>query len=401
MIPLQNVRIIDKIATFFLGAINNLPYVIGVAGAKRIIANYEDRENDIGLVLWANTVSGLFARFINTWLSTCDVPYVLRFGINCFFMLFGLISCAFSKNFWLTLFCIFCIGFSANFGESVLLCFFTVIHKQVLLKSWSSGTGMAGILGASYCLVIDLTEVSYFWSFIGISPIVIIYIICFIIVRKGPSVDGNNSISAPNPQPLLQSSNQSETSNLSVEVNQSNESPLLEENVEHVTLCTCSILKPVWFFIFNCFAVYFLEYVIQTGYADIALPTEESKMYYYSLFNLCYQCGVFLSRSSLSLFAFPWVGWLTLAQLFMFLLLFVQVKFYYFMPFGVLIPIFFIVVLFGGCSYVNVFNLIMNSEKLTKKEKEMATSWNAFFISVGMIVAAIYTYIAQHTFLKK
>jgi len=60
----------------------------------------------------------------------------------------------------------------------------------------------------------------------------------------------------------------------------------IQNQEEHVSLFNWKILKPVWFFIFNCSAVYFLEYVIQTGFASVALPAASYKKYYYSLFNL-------------------------------------------------------------------------------------------------------------------
>ena len=51
-----NIRVIDKIAMFLLGAINNLPYVVGVSSADRIVASYHN-STYLGLVLWA-TVGG-------------------------------------------------------------------------------------------------------------------------------------------------------------------------------------------------------------------------------------------------------------------------------------------------------------------------------------------------------
>lgn len=372
-----NVRIVDKIAMFLLGAINNLPYVIGIASANRIVDKYNN-PTYLGLSLAANTFSGLFARFINTWLASMNVPYEVNFGLNAAAMLAGLLGVAFSKNFWLTLVCVFLFGFSSSFGESVLLCYITIKRKQNLLTSWSSGTGMAGILGASYSLACALFNFNYFWSFVAVTPIVFVYIICFycVIKRSPEEIDESRTV------PLLSENSQ----------------PAVNE--EHVSCFNCKILVPVWWFMFNCGAVYFLEYVIQSAYVHCAQdPSKPTKSYLYALLNLMYQIGVFISRSSLALFKFPWVGVLTLCQAVFFGIWATQ-PFFYWMPLWAMIVFMIFVGLFGGCSYVNSFHLIMTNEKLTTKEKEMVTSWNAFFISLFIVLSAGFTFLSEQTYLK-
>lgn len=374
----------DKVAMFLLGAINNLPYVIGIASAQRIVKNY-NKPSYLGLVLWANTLSGLFARFINTWLASLSVPYEVNFCANAASMLFGLLGCAFSPNFPFTLVCIFFIGFSSSFGESVLLCYITIRRKQYLLTSWSSGTGMAGIIGASYSLICSMFTIAYFWSFIAVSPVVLVYIWAFFgVIYKSPDEpDDSRSV------PLIGENSDKERA----EIGQLDDQP--------VSFCDFSILRPVWWFMFNCGAVYFLEYVIQGAFVDCCLTKEQNKKYKYMfpLLNLMYQIGVFISRSSLALFKFPWVGWLTIGQLCFFVAWSIQ-PFIHYLPVWGLISSMICVGLFGGCSYVNSFYLIMNSPTLNPKQKEMVTSWNAFFISIFISLSTIFTLIAENTFLS-
>lgn len=373
------VRCVDTVATFLLGAFNNLPFVIGVASAKHVVQEYH-RDDYIGLVFWANTVNGLFARFINTWLSQCSCVFGPRFYINVVFMLFGLLGCAFIQNFWVTLVCIFFMGFSSNFGESCVLCYLTDRRKTSLLKPWSSGTGMAGILGASYSLICVLVHVPYKWLFIGISPTALICLICYEIVKRSPNeVDDTQVLTAG------ESADACDT-----------------EQAEYSSMCKCKILTENSWMIFNCSAVYFLEYVIQSLFAAECFEEERAQKYYYmfELLNLMYQFGVFLSRSSLSLFQFPKVWILTLVQAVIFDIWFMQ-AWYHFMPMGVCVVAMLCVGLCGGCSYVNVFHQIMNMGTLTKKERELGTSWNAFFISFGIVIAALFTFLAQQTFFKK
>ena len=386
------IRVVDKVAMFLLGAINNLPYVVGVASAN-IIAGSEPTY--LGLVLWANTLSGLFARFINTGLAAKSVPYTVNFTINCCAMLGGLLGCAFAPNFWVSLVSVFFIGFSSSFGESVLLCYLAIKRKQALLTFWSSGTGMAGILGAGYSLATALTNVPIIWSFVALTPLVLIYMCCFFCVINKPPPDQRD----PKNSPLLASSAESSLSSsnyVSAENNNNKDAP---PEVEKVPCFNWKIIKPVWWYMFNCGSVYFLEYVIQSAFVHCAQKPSEVQDWHYPLMNLMYQIGVFISRSSLALFKFPWVGWLTLCQLVFFGMWATQ-PFFYWMPIYVQIIFMICVGLFGGCSYVNSFHLIMNDPHLSTKEKEVVTSWNAFVISLFIVLSTVFDVVSENTFLK-
>lgn len=79
-------------------------------------------------------------------------------------------------------------------------------------------------------------------------------------------------------------------------------------------------LNLVGWAIFNLAAVYFLEYMCTTSFAERANPkpsAEEEKTQdfwhkeAFILLSLCYQIGVFISRSSFNFFQFNRVGILT------------------------------------------------------------------------------------------
>lgn len=438
----QNIRLIDKIAMFLIGIINNAPYVIGIASAQRIVKNY-NVHSYLGIVLWANTISGPFSRFINNLVISFNIPYEINFIANLVMMLFGLFACAFSKVFWLTCIGIFFIGFSSYLGESVILCFMTYRRKQGLLKSWGSGTGMAGICGAGYSFICDIVEISLFWSFIGVSPVVLVYAALFFeIIWKSPEseyengknsedekkemmetnfksgssdgplnvveddtesrYDDNDEIKRPNHNNEKSDYSVSSEGNVQERFNDSisDEKEDNSEEEEKISFCDCSYFGNAWGLIFNCGAVYFLEYCIQGVFADCCLPGEEQKKYHYmfTLLNLCYQVGVFISRSSLSCFKFRKIWILTLVQCVFFVFWCFQ-AFYHFTPFYGLLPIMVCVGLFGGCSYVNAFYLMMNDPTKTTKQKEMITSWNTFFIAIFIVLSTAFTFIAELTFL--
>jgi hypothetical protein len=130
----NKVRLIDRIAMFMIGIINNTPYVIGIASAQSIVESFHVN-GSMGIVLAANTVSGLFARFRNSWLVSLHISYEVLFAGNLAALLFGLLACAFSKWFWRECVAIFFIGFSSNIGETIVLCYMSHRRKEVLLKT--------------------------------------------------------------------------------------------------------------------------------------------------------------------------------------------------------------------------------------------------------------------------
>jgi battenin len=276
--------------------------------------------------------------------------------------------------FWLECVGIFFIGFSSNVRETIILCSVSHRRKQVLPKSWGSGTGMAGIVGAGYSLICAWAKVSNFWSFIGVSPVVIVYVLAFyLIIVRSPDEDVPGVESA-----LLSSSG----------------------TPEAVGACDCSYFGYNGFIMFNCGIIYFLEYVMQTLFADNSLTGNQKSKYhfFYPLLNLAYQIGVFISRSSLSFFEFPRVWILTLCQCALFVLWLCQAVFH-FMPLYIMWLPMVVVGLFGGCGYVNSFHLMMNDPDLTMMQKEMITSYNSFFIALFIFLSTMMTLIAENTFM--
>lgn len=422
----QNIRIIDKIAMFIIGIINNAPYVIGIASADRIVASYNE-PSYLGIILWADTFSGLFSRFLNSFFVSKNVPYEVNFVANLIMLLLGLLLCAFVNVFWVTCIGVFLIGFSSNLGESVMLCYMTNRHKQGMLKSWSSGTGMAGIAGAGYSFLCASIDIPSKESFLYVTPVPVVYaLLFFAIIRRSPASDTTdfdqsqtqtqptenknvgksflNHFSPTNQneeiaQPMLQ---QEEGNYMSPETGHDNYNNTQNESHEPKHVCDCSYFHfYIWQIIINCGLVYFLEYSIQGVFAHCCLTKEqlEKQKSMYSFCNLCYQCGVFISRSSLILFHFPWIWILTVFQAGMFVLWFCQCEFHFIKDYPILLALMVVVGLCGGCSYVNAFNIMMNHPTLSTKQKEMVTSWNSFFISFFIILSTGFTFVAEKTFM--
>jgi battenin len=225
-------------------------------------------------------------------------------------------------------------------------------------------------------------QLSNFWTFIAIAPVVVVYGLVFYLV-------------------LVRSPDEMVAGGLMSSLLSGSEFRQAKRPSERIGLFDCSYFHENNFLIFNCATVYFLEYTIQTLFAHCGLNGAEMRKWAFAfpLFNLCYQVGVFASRSSLSCFHFPRVWILTLGQCVMFGLWLTQALWHFMKYLPIMCVTMAIVGLFGGCAYVNSFHLMMTDVRLTSLQREMVTSYNSFFLSVGIFLSTVFTYAAENTFL--
>jgi battenin len=163
-----------------------------------------------------------------------------------------------------------------------------------------------------------------------------------------------------------------------------------------------------YYLILNLHSVYFFEYVIITAFAD-TMGLKMKRKYgdnsiaikeFYVILNVCYQIGVFISRSSLRFIKIKRVGILTGLQAFNFILMMINSKYMLIESLWVLCPIFIFVGLMGGGSYVNVLHCILELETLDKTERESAMSLSLFFNDLGILNASILSIILSNSYLK-
>lgn len=126
----------------------------------------------------------------------------------------------------------------------------------------------------------------------------------------------------------------------------------------------------------NLCLVYFLEYMCITCFSDRTTRRIESNDPSLSdsfvtknaviIFNFCYQIGVFLSRSSLSVVKIRRIEILTLLQLINFTFFLFNTIFVFLPNFYVLFVLMIWVGLMGGGSYVNVMYNMLESPDLDR-----------------------------------
>jgi hypothetical protein len=147
-------------------------------------------------------------------------------------------------------------------------------------------------------------------------------------------------------------------------------------------------------------AVYFFEYVISVGLAALANPDADPDDWLssnsYEVLAFCYQLGVMIARSSISVLKIERIELLTAGQAANWVLWMAHVAMQ-FLPLYSLFPLMLWVGLFAGLMYVNVFYAVSADDRLGK-DKEFAVNVVSIFVNVGIMLSSFFTLIADHTF---
>ena len=316
----MNYRFIRNwIGFFILGTINNLSYVIVNSSALVLAASY-NKSNLVAVIPWANVGFNLLIKGINTFFLI-KIPHGFRFGVNGLLMIVGLLGISFAPEFYSTLVFILIIGLTSGLGESIAL---EYLHKfeSRLINAWSSGTGFAGVLGASVyilftCIAYEATlddlsvdtvqrlkrmnQIAFWCS----TPLPIFYLISYFFI-----------IAKPESQPQIDTEGdrkETETySSESVASSRETESLLSGQRASNIQeelgtadsrikwyFCTYwrGFTSTLWLSL-NLAGVYYFEYLVRTSSSKTRPKYDfrPSCPELYSSIQLAYQAGVFVSR---------------------------------------------------------------------------------------------------------
>ena len=361
------------LAFLALGLLNNSVFVILNSVAKEINAS------GVALVYLANSLPVFFVKLVGPYLFAY-ISYRVRFLSATF--LFGLsliivakaIDDTASAN--LALLGVALSSVAGGIGEPTILALATIYESRTTSKlmTWfSSGTGLAGIVGYSWTLL--------FQEILGLSGSTSLYLSVILPVLfwgtfwyfLQPSVNANSR------QPIY--SQLSQTTENEVE----SVKPIGVKDKLKAT-------RYLWRYMVPLFTVYTAEYAMQSGtWASIGFPItlKSSRDNFYLKSNFLYQIGVFISRSSAiilplslrTLWILPALQtgllvffiWNTANQIFMS---------YYFLLYLSLIA-----GLFGGAVYVNSYILIANDQRIDPRLKEFSVAAASVADTTGIIVA--------------
>ena len=379
----------NLIGFWLLGLFNNYSFVIMLSAAHDLIHENENTDTNVtnvsssnntrdcnelstGTILLADEIPAiiikLFAPFLALWIS-------VRVSAVVIFSCLSFIIVSFSRSNPVTLLGVVCASLSSGLGEVSFLAF-THQFSEPVISAWSSGTGAAGVIGAgSYALMTSL----------GLSPQQTV--LAMLVVPGGLAVTfwcllepSRSSDQQTEYRPLAQSEHE-EDLNL-----QSPEQSALSF-VEKITIIR-SLLK----YMIPLGAVYFFEYLINQGLFELLYfpGTFLGHSQQYRWYQLTYQLGVLVSRSSLVCLVISKIYLLSLLQGLTAVLLCVQAVTWSLSGDSGLVLIFLIVFwegLLGGAAYVNTFHRI--SEESDERSREFSLGITSVADSLSIAAAGV------------
>lgn len=388
----KNIR--NLIGFWLLGLCNNFGYVVMLSAAHDILAvNGTDQaaatnssmseltqSSNVSDGLECNPLSTgtvLLADILPTLIIKITAPfymqkikYSIRIAICVLFAFASFFVVAFSHALWFSLLGVLFASISSGFGEITLLSYSAYFDKDVV-STWSSGTGAAGVFGA-------LAYAGF--TSAGVSPRNTVLIMNVIPFTLGISywfiLEQPRSVREE--EPLL-----SNAGNDSVAENEPGDHPSNSLPLKTKLGITKSLLK----YMIPLFFVYFAEYSINQGLHELIYwngiwltPSEQYRWY-----QVDYQIGVLISRSSVNIFPIHRI-WLLAVLQNVNLVVLVCEAYFHFLP---SVWIMFVIILYegllGGACYVNAFYRI--SKEIKQEYREFSMGVASMADSCGIALA--------------
>ncbi|EPY51727.1 battenin CLN3 family protein [Schizosaccharomyces cryophilus OY26] len=370
----------SKVGFSFLifGLLNNLLYVVILSAALDLVGANISK----GVVLLSNIVPSLSCKLFAPILQVHKYSASKRLLFCAFLSFFGMQWITWSSSVSSRMLGVALAAVSSSFGEITFLQL-SSRYQSTALTCWSSGTGLAGLFGASFYLVFTtwfnftVRTTLLISSFL---PLFLIFNYFFIL----PTAEYQHiSVSHQVPFDAI---HRGETS-----------SPT---NVLSSMRVFFYLAKP--FFLSHMlplFLVYLSEYTINVGVAPTLLFSQEdsglsSFRDFYPTYQTMYQLGVFISRSSIGWVKVPYVLELAIIQFGILGFTILQSLFYFIHSYHFLLLIIFMEGLIGGTVYVNVYHTLQN---LGHVDSEMAISIVSPSDSTGIFVASLLSLILEPT----
>ncbi|XP_074644895.1 battenin-like isoform X2 [Tubulanus polymorphus] len=394
--PQKWTKIRNLVAFWIFGLCNNFAYVIMLSAAHDILKENERNDNGTnttvaptvpvtispsgnssklipecnpigtGAILLADILPALIIK-ITAPLYMQRFPYFIRVNLVIIFAAASLVIVAVSGAVWISLLGVVCASISSGLGEITFLALSSHFDKNSV-STWSSGTGGAGIFGAlSYAGLTSIGVTPRDTLFIMLAVPVILAFAYFVLVVKPPTVDSHGYFHidcGDEDLPLLKHDSLAEDESL--DDSDISDKDAMERGKQLSFRDKVHLLKPLLKWMIPLGTVYFAEYFInQCLHELIAVPKAElvpgktiSVAEQYRWFQVDYQLGVFLSRSSVNLFQIRKIWIMAILQCLNIIPLMFQVFFKYIPSVWIIFAVILYEGLLGGCAYVNTFYMI-------------------------------------------
>ncbi|KAM9305387.1 battenin [Gastrophryne carolinensis] len=385
-------------AFWLLGLCNNFAYVVMLSAAHDILrtetnettpvnvtnssSRYDCNPISTAAVLLADILPTLVIKFTAP-LYIEQIPYNYRVSLCIITAASSFLIVSFSTDVAVSLLGVVFASVSSGLGEITFLSL-TAFFSSDVVSYWSSGTGGAGILGALSYLGLTVAGLSPRNSLLVMLIIPgLLLISYFLLLLRPPSLpgwrfpEGHHCSLRGDQRPLLNDA-----------------PPRQKETSPYLTLPEkWRIIKSLLKYMVPLSVVYFAEYFINQGLYELIYFPDVNKSHseQYRWYQMLYQAGVFISRSSLRCVTIRQIWILSCLQCGLALFLLFGV-YYLFLHSLTLYGIFAIIVfegLLGGAAYVNTFNNISVESKPEEKEFSMAAACvsDTLGISLSGVVA--------------
>ncbi|XP_074053445.1 battenin isoform X3 [Macrotis lagotis] len=291
---------------------------------------------------------------------------------------------AFSQEVMTSLSGVVLASISSGLGEITFLAL-TAFYPSEVVSWWSSGTGGAGLLGALSYLGLTLVGLSPGNTLISMLGIPVLLLATYFLLLKSPDSLGSEEASVQ--QPLIEGeSSKPSDSNFNVSLSFSDR---------------WNVFKGLLKYIVPLALVYFAEYFINQGLFELLFfrNTSLNHAQQYRWYQMLYQAGVFVSRSSLHCCRFRFIWILAALQFLNLGFLMTEVSFS-FLP---SIYIVFLIILYegflGGAAYVNSFHNIAVETQEEHREFAMATACIADTLGIslsGALALPLHDFLCQN-----
>ena len=405
----------------FIGLVNNLGYALIITSAQQFSSKLNDDKliafYPLALIIFDSLTRFINSRFfitISYFKRILGLSIYLFFGYIFLFIVLSIIDNSENFNqklvFFLTLIPAIIMGTGQAFGEATFLGYIRTFPKDYI-SGWSSGTGCAGIFGASLSFLFKLIKkkLDLKYLYLIISPITALFFFAFyttFTIKK--KIDYQNklkiekSIDSPKSININQKSENknNDTTINTLEEDEFNNNEEITDVSKNEKMSLTNFFKGFNYgkrYILNMFIVYFLEYTVCYGFCERAnyFGYINSKgMFFenaqYEAFLICYQLGVFISRSSL--FIVKHLTFIEILNIFQF------INFIFWMIEAIEGFIsnqwfcFFSLILLGLCGggvYVGCFYFILNNNKIPSEYKELCLNIGTIFVDSGVLLSSI------------
>ncbi|XGW24554.1 hypothetical protein V3C99_006185 [Haemonchus contortus] len=419
---------------WILGLCNNFAYVVMLSAAKDIletdsgaqkyngthtcrerIVDRQCQRMSTGAVLLADIIPALVVK-VTAPLYIRMVPFGFRHLLVVMAQMLSFILVAASSNVSVALFGVVVASWGSGLGEISYLALASYFDSQVV-SMWSSGTGGAGIVGAmTYAVLTDplmlhLSPHTALYSML-IIPLIFAYTFWFVLdlpqsVHRVKVCDPKTYVVRYRNDRVAQSRRRSASSESEIE------RPLLDVEDERETRGLTPeppqragfyhefrYIKPLFKYMIPLIIVYFAEYFINQGLLellefDCSHGFSLSPQSQYRWYQVLYQVGVFISRSSSDLIALPGevLPVLAMLQVLNATILYCEAVSRFVSHIFILFCLIVYEGLLGGASYVNTFRVI--HEEIPADRREFSMGFVSISDTFGILLAG-FTAIPVH-----